>query len=156
MSEAPYDFKRPMPAAIRILMLAAGLFCIVMPAYEFRQVFLHPSLLTLFFGALTLGAWTVGGNFVLGAIMGAEQNWKFSNGQLVVQNKNWLKSWAVNVDGQAISASRVHEVEWDSRANTYSVMLSLKDGTTLETHGLDTPDAAERFRQRILAYLADA
>lgn len=154
MSEAPYDFDRPMPMAIRLLLIAAGLFCILMPAYEFRHVFLHPSLLTLFFGAITLGAWSVGSSFVFAGIAGADQTWRFADGRLTIQNRNLMRQWQLVVTSRDIIQSFVRDNDSDSGPNTHSVVLQLQDGTNLDTHGLDTPEAAEKFRLRILAYLA--
>ncbi len=153
MIEPPYDFDRPMPWPIRLMLACAGLFSIIMPAYEFRHVFFHPSLLTVFFAAITLGAWTVGGSVLLAAVAGAGQKWRFADGKLTVSNQNLFKHWDIAVTGSAIVESNVRTNDSSDGPDTYSIVLQLKDGTKLETHGLDTPEAAERFHQRILAYL---
>lgn len=150
--EPPYDFTRPLPNGMRVFLAAAGLFAIVMPAYEFWPAFYPPSLITLFFGFITLGAWWVGGNFVSAAIFGAQQHWQFRDGAILIDQQNIFRKWQTSIRKQDIATTEIRENELDG-PNTFSVVFRLNDGRTLDTHGLDTHAAAEAMRNRILDYL---
>ena len=145
-----------MPPSSRVLLGGAGLFAIVMPVYDFRRVLLPPSFLSLFFLAIVAGAWVVGGGFLFAAVFGTHQKWRFRDGLLTIDQTSLLRKWQIVISRESIESSGVRENDSDSGPNTYSVVLSLRGGRNVFSHGFATAAAAEAFRQEILAFLERA
>lgn len=142
-----------MPLLLRLFFGAAGLFTIITPVWEFRQAFLHPNWLSLFFGAMVLGAWSVGGAFVAAAIFGEEQRWRVEDGKITIYRCSALRRWTTIALKADICETTIKETTWDSGPNTFSVVLRLKSGDEFETQGHEKRTNAEaleaRLRQRM-------
>jgi hypothetical protein len=61
----------PLTAAVRVGLALAGLFAIIMPGWELGRGLWPLKIITLFYAVITLGAWFVGGFFLLAALTGA-------------------------------------------------------------------------------------
>lgn len=153
IDDEEFTLVRPMPLALRLMLAAAGLFAIIMPAWEFRQVFLHPTWLSLFFAVITLGAWSVGGAFVAAAIFGEDQRWTVRDGEIEIARRAPWRASAAVIRGADVSVMSIEETSWDSGPNTYSVALRLRGGEKFETPGFEKRDNAQeletRLRQRL-------
>jgi hypothetical protein len=139
----------PMPQAVRLLLGGAGLFAIVTPAWEFRHAFLHPSWFSLFFVVILLGAWSVGGGFVMAAIMGEEQRWRVGDSRIDIARRNFWRSWVTTVRGPDVSGTKIKETEWDSGPKSYSVVLRLVTGETFESPGFERRENATALEARL-------
>ncbi|PPD42709.1 MAG: hypothetical protein CTY15_11720 [Methylocystis sp.] len=144
-----FYLMRPMPHGMRILLGAAGLFCIVTPAWEFRHAFLHPGWFSLFFAVILLGAWSVGGSFVAAAILGEEQRWRVADGRIDIDRRNLCRSWVTTVHGPDVSATTVKEIGWDSGPDTYSVVLGLVSGEEFESPTFEKRENATMLETRL-------
>ncbi len=147
-SEA-FELERQLSMPVRLVLGAAGLFCILMPAIDLRRAILEPGWWTPFFAAIILGAWAVGGIFLAAAIIGETQRWQFRNRELILTRRTLLWRTAETIRGKDVERTEIREVEWDSRANSFCVVLRLKNGAAFETPDCDTRDAAEAILVRI-------
>ena len=134
---------------MRFVLGAAGVFCILAPTFDLGRVLLPIGWWTLFAGAILLGAWFVGGILLAAAIMGETQHWQFRDGELILSRKSLLRRSIEIIRGIDVERTEIREVEWDSRANTFSVVLRLKAGVEFETPDYTTRDAAESLKERI-------
>ena len=80
--------------------------------------------------------------------MGETQHWQFRDGELILSRKSLMRSIEI-IRPIDVERTDIREVEWDSRANTFSVVLRLKSGVEFETPDYDTRDAAEALKTRI-------
>jgi len=144
-----FEFERFLPIPMRLFLGAAGLFCIVMPTLDLGQAILQLGWWTPFFGVIIVGAWAVGGIFLAAAIVGEAQRWQFRNGELILSRKTLLWRTSEIIQGSDVERTDIREVEWDSRANTFSVVLRLRRGTEFETPDYETRAAAEAMKGRI-------
>jgi hypothetical protein len=150
MSEgSAFELERRLPIPMRFVLGAAGLFCIVAPTFDLGRVFLQIGWWTPFVGVILIGAWAVGAIFLAAAIMGETQHWQFRDGELILSRKSLLKRSTETIRSVDVERTDIREVEWDSRANTFSVLLRLKSGKEFETPDYDTRDAAETMKGRI-------
>jgi len=144
-----YRFHRPLPTALRIILAAAGLFAIGAPAWEFRHAFLHPNLASLFSGAITLGAWAVGGAFVAGALFGEDQRWRVGQGEIGIERRNAFRRWSTRILATDIRGVTIEKTEWDSGPDTFGVVLTLHDGSRFETPGVEKRANAEEIERSL-------
>jgi hypothetical protein len=93
------------------------------------------------------GEW--GATFLAAAIVGEAQRWQFRNGALILFRRTLLWRRSETIRGDDVERTEIREVEWDSRANTFSVVLRLKTGTEFETPDYETRAAAEAAKGRI-------
>jgi len=144
-----FEFERLMPISMRLFLGEAGLFCILMPTWDLGRVVLQFGWWTPFVGVIIVGAWAVGGIFLAAAIVGEAQRWQFSNGELILSRKTLLWRTTEIIHGKDVERTDIREVEWDSRANTFSIVLRLKNGAEFETPDYGTRDAADVLKGRI-------
>lgn len=150
MAEAEaFELERRLPLPMRFVLGAVGLFCILAPALDLGRAFLQAGWWTLFIGVIVIGAWCVGAIFIAAAILGETQHWQFGSGELILTRKSLLNQSTETIRGNDIERTEIREVEWDSHANTFSVVLRLKSGAQFETPDYDTRDAAEAMKDRI-------
>ena len=151
-----FELERRLPSPMRFVLGAVGLFCIVAPTFDLGRVLIQIGWWTPFVGFIVFGAWAVGGIFLAAAIMGEAQHWQFGNGELVLSRKSLLKRSIEIIRPVDVERTEIREVEWDSRANTFSVVLRLKNGAEFETTDYDTRDVAEAMKTRIGRWLGEA
>lgn len=149
----PFRIQRPCYALTRVLMAGAGLFCIIVPAWELRFAFREFGWWTLFFGTIVAGAWSVGIPFLLGSVFGDSESWTFHEGEMHVERSSpWRRGLEV-VGGADVARTEIRTIKWDSRADSYSVVLLLHSGRRLETPDYGTVAKAEEIcaeiRQRL-------
>jgi hypothetical protein len=114
-----------------------------MPAWEFRHALLEPSILTVFFGIIIVGGWAVGGAFLMGALFGEAQVWRFGSGQMYVARRSVFLDTTDTVSGREVKSVEVDETVWDGRAPTFSVIIRTKSGKSYGSGEHDTREKAE-------------
>jgi uncharacterized membrane protein YdbT with pleckstrin-like domain len=144
-----FAFERALPMPMRFFLAAAGLFCIVMTAVDLGRVTLQLGWWTPFVWAIVGGAWVVGGIFLAGAIVGESQHWTFSDGSLILSRRTLLGRTTQVIRETDVEGTDIREVTWDSRADSFSVVLRLKSGTEFWTPDYDTRAAAEATEARM-------
>ncbi len=150
MEEAEaFEFERLLPTPLRLVLGAAGLFCILMPTWDLGRATLQLGWWTPFFGTILIGAWCVGGMFLAAAIIGEAQRWQFRSGELTLSRKTLLWRTTEIIRGNDVERTEIRKVEWDSRANSFSVVLRLKSGREFETPDYSTHQVAEDMKKRI-------
>jgi uncharacterized membrane protein YdbT with pleckstrin-like domain len=150
MAEAEvFELERQLPLPMRFVLGALGLICILAPALDLGRAFLQMGWWTLFVGIIVIGAWCVGAFFIAAAIFGETQHWQFGNSELVLSRKSLLTRSTQTIRSSDVERTEVREVEWDSRANSFAVVVRLKSGREFETPDYDTRDAAEAMKARI-------
>jgi hypothetical protein len=144
-----FELERQLPLPMRFVLGALGFFCIVAPALDLGRAFLQIGWWMLFVGAIVIGAWCVGAFFIAAAIFGETQHWQFGNGELVLSRKSLITNSTQTIRSSDVERTEVREVDWDSDANTFSVVVRLKSGREFETPDYNTRDAAEAMKERI-------
>jgi hypothetical protein len=144
-----FHFERTLPMPMRLLLGAAGLFCILTPTLDLREAILQLGWWTPFFGVIIAAAWCVGGIFLAAAIIGETQRWHFRDGELILSRNSLVRRTTELIRAGDVERTEVREVEWDSRANSFSVVVRLKTGVEFETPDYGTRGAAEAMQDRI-------
>ncbi len=126
------------------------------PVWAFWPVFLTPSLFTLFFGVIVLGGWAVGAVFIMGALTGEAQAWRFSGGRLYVQRRSPFIDKTDIVSGRDVESVFVREIAWESGPHTFAVVIRIKSGQSYESRGAASRDDAEALAAHVRAELGVA
>jgi hypothetical protein len=148
-ANAPLVLVERLPGFARLLLLAAGLFCIAVPAWELRQAFRELGWWTAFFGVIVVGAWSVGVSLVLAAIAGDDRTWTIADGKLVLDRQSLLRR---RTDTYRLWDFRSMQVEvntHDSGPDTYRVVMHLRRGGVLQTPDRATREGAEELKADI-------
>jgi hypothetical protein len=153
MSDQRFDLSRPFPLGVRVGLGIAGLACVALPAWEFRHAFLEPNLSALFFVAILIGAWSVGGLFIMGALFGESQAWRFIGGRLYVKRRSAFFEKSECVSGPDIERIDVREIESDDHPRAYVVSIRTKSGHTYESRDVQERAEAEALRKFVRAKL---
>lgn len=148
--------RAPLTPALRIALAAAGAFCLATPTWEFRTAFFSPGLWSLPFALILLGAYGVGVGFLMAAVAAEARQWRIEAGAVTLTRKSLLGTRVRRITAADLAETRIRTVEWDSRADSYSVVMGLRDGTSLETPDRPTREAAEALRRSILEALRSA
>lgn len=144
-----FELRRPMPLLLRLVLGGFGMFAIVMSAWDLRHAFIRPGWHSLFFGVIMLGAWSVGGAFVALAIFSEAQRWVVRDGEIEIFRGTLWRKWSSVIRRADIVAMSVREIEWDSRANSFSVVLRSKSGETFETPDFEKRESAIDMEMRL-------
>jgi uncharacterized membrane protein YdbT with pleckstrin-like domain len=152
-NDETFEFERALPMPMRFFLCAAGLFCFLMPAVDLGHVGLQLGWWTPFLWTIIGGAWIVGGVFLATAIAGETQHWSFRNGALTLSRKSLLRRTTEIVRHRDVNGTEIREITWDSRANSFSVVLRLESGAEFETPDYDSRADAEALEARILRAL---
>lgn len=153
MQAQRFNLSRPLPLPVRLALGAAGLFCVLMPAWEFRHALLQPSVLTVFFGIIVLGGWAVGASFLMAAFFGEAQTWRFGSGRMFIARRSAFLAKTDTVHGRDVASIDVSETVWDSRAPTFSVVIHTKTGARYGSAEHQTRAEAEALAALVRAKL---
>lgn len=141
--------RQPMHPALRVGFVAIGLFCIGVTTLELGRALWPPSVLSLFFGAIVFGAWTVGGQFVLGGLAGRAQVWSFTREALTVTSSNVFGTQSERFGPGDVTGTEIRTIDWDSGPGSFAVVLHLRDGRRLETADYRDRRGAEIMQHRL-------
>jgi len=144
------QLERPVSMFQRIFLGIAGFFCIAITTFELRQAIFQPGWWSLFILVIIVGAWSVGGMFIVAAIAGDGQSWHLRGGELTIHRRFLHRQTTRVIRREDIERTEIREVEWDSRGNSFCVVLRLKDGARFETPDYETRAAAEALEGRML------
>lgn len=133
----------------RAILLAGGLFAVIMPAWELRYAFVSLGWWTIFFGVIVLGAWSVGFSFLAGAVLGDRVRWRFDGGVLTLDRASLVRRREDTFTGADIARTEIRTIEWDSREPSYSVVVHTVNGETLETPERSSLASAEALEADI-------
>ncbi|MCT7662621.1 hypothetical protein [Shinella kummerowiae] len=147
-----FRHRVPVPLALRIFLVAAGLFVIFVATWELYRGVWPFNFASPFFLFLILGAWSVGGPVAWAGLNGASGLWIVGPGRITIERKRPFLKLRQDVfgddDGMRLEVVEMEAMEGDS---TWSVVLIAADGRRFETRELRTRAAAERLRDRIEA-----
>ncbi|MGH6815183.1 MAG: hypothetical protein ACREC6_05725, partial [Hyphomicrobiaceae bacterium] len=110
MDEA-FHFERTLSMPVRLLLGAAGLFCILTPAFDLREAILQFGWWTPFVGAIIAGAWCLGGIFLAAAVIGETQRWEFRDGELLLSRNSLLRRVTEIIRANDVERTEIREVQ---------------------------------------------
>lgn len=145
-----FRHRIPVPLALRLFFVAAGLFVIAVATFELHRGVWPPNITSPFFLLLILGAWSVGGPVAWAGLTGAAVLWIVGPGRIVIERKRPFLRHRHDVfsegDGMRLDVVEMEAMEGDS---TWSVVLTARNGRRFETREFRTQVAAERLLKRI-------
>lgn len=140
----------------RGLLGAFGLFALVVPVWEFRDILLQPSLLVLPFWVILIGAWGVGGLFLAGALLADDVDLRIAPDGITLDLRNPLRHSQRSLRAEEVAEVTVRTVVWDSSADSYVAEVRLADGRRLSSGDFTRRELAEDLARRLSAALARA
>jgi uncharacterized membrane protein YdbT with pleckstrin-like domain len=145
----PFEIASRDSCLTRALVLICGIACIVIPSWELRHAFTQIGWWTLFVGVIVVGAWSIGLTLLVGAVTGETLRWTFRDGILVLKRSSPLRERTQVIRAPDVERIEIRTIEWDSTADTYSVVLCLKTGERAETPDFRTRAAAQALEATI-------
>lgn len=140
----------PLPMVVRIIFIAAGAFVLIVSTLELWRGVLPFNLGSLFFGAILVGAWSVGVPILLAGLVGPSMHWLIEPGRMTITLTNPFRRKRITLTRNQIADLTIREIENDSSRNTFAVVLKSIDGQHFQSRDFGTEAVATGFRQRIL------
>ena len=147
------EFTTRFPSVLRAVLMALGLGACIWPAVSLWRGIYPFNVLSPFFLVIVAGAIGVGAAFVLGAVFSQQTRWHLLDGKVRLDTQNLLSRRSLEITAGDVEDLAVRTIEWDSRADTWSVSMRLRSGETFETPDYGKRAMAESKRAAIAAAL---
>lgn len=141
----------PTGMVFRVILVAGGLFAVIISTLELHRGVWPFNIFSPFFLVILLGACSVGVPMTIAGVFAPTLRWTIGPQRIAIEMINPFGRRQVSITPGAVASFTVREHGWDSRANTWSVVLTTIDGKRYETRDLGTEAAANRLRERIEA-----
>jgi hypothetical protein len=156
MSDEMPVIARPMPLVIRLGLMAAGAFTVVMPVWELGRGIWPPNLLSPVLAVIVAGGVTVGAAFVAAGLLGEGQVWRYPPGAVAIERRLWRKVRVTRLTAADLTAVRVVKDTGGDGPDTWIVRLERGAAPAFESHGFLKAKFAEAAAARIRAHLGMA
>lgn len=153
-TSAEIVYREPFPPVLRVVLGLIGLMLVVLVPWDLAEILWPPSLFTLFFGAIVLGAFSVGLAFIAGALSSPETLFRVTPGQLLIDEKTPFGRRRHRLAAIDISAFEIVTRTWDSMADTFAVRIRTRDDRQFHLPDRTTRSAAEAMQREIEAMLS--
>jgi hypothetical protein len=147
----PYDVTQTTPALLR---WGLGLFgCVLVMAVvpDFLRSLWPLSPISPFFILLTGIGLAAGLGLIYACLYGPDERWQIGHGVLTLTRSLRGQSFEREYRETDIDSLTIKTIEWDSGADTYKLVLILRDGKRLNSPQFRTREVAEAARDRPLA-----
>lgn len=143
----------PMRTAMRVFLVICGLLVLGLTLNELWRGLWPPSLFSLFFLIIVVGAFSVGLPMIVAGLLAPTAAWTVQSGRIDIVLHNPFRTRTVSITPGAIAAFELREIDWDGAKPTWGVVLKTVDGKRYETRDFGSVTAAETFRDRMLSVL---
>ncbi len=133
----------------RLLLIAAGLFCLIMPVWDLGRGLTSLSVFTMFAAVIVLGAGAIGATLLWSGLFGDSTELRIAPGGITLWRGNLFRSRQGPVKSRDIVAVDVREIDWDSSAPTYALKITLASGSVLGTSDFARREDAEALVRRV-------
>lgn len=147
-------YTQPFPALLRGVLALIGLLIIFFVPWNFGHLLWPPNLLTLFFGAIVLGALSVGYSFLAGGLNGPQTVFRVSAGKMVIEETTPFSSRRYDLTLADVKSTGIETRHWDNTPDTHAVRLETMDGTVFHLPERMSRKGAEDMRREILDLLS--
>lgn len=141
------------PRGLRAIFVGLGLFAIVAATWELGPALWPPSPLSLFFGLIVAGAWSVGLPMIYGGLFGESGRFTVRPGQIELAWETAFSAGTTVVPAGDVGAPEVVRVDRDGGPDVYRVRLPITGRRPIETPDLADEATATRLAAAIVARL---
>lgn len=142
-------FNAPVPPALRIFFVAAGIFVMTIVVYELGGGVWPPNIASAFLLFMILGAFSVGAPVAMGGLFGLESDWTIRRGEIVIDQRNPFRKQTIRLGEDDVLRFDVVEVENSEGPNDWAVMLQPARDRPMEMRRLQSMKGAEEFRAEV-------
>lgn len=139
----------PTHIAMRIFLIACGLFVLVVSSIELWRGVWPLTLLGLPFTLILLGAFSVGVPMILAGLLAPTLRWTVAPRRIDIALANPFRGWRVSVGPGGVASISVVERDGDGGPSTFRVVLRTIEGKRYETREYGSRDAADKLRRDI-------
>lgn len=138
----------PAPMAMRLFLVAAGLFVLTVSTLELWRAVWPPTLVGLFFTLILAGAFSVGIPMIVAGLLAPTLRWTVRLQRIDIALVNPFRGWRVSVGPGGVASISVVENGGDG-PSTFRVVLRTVDGKRYETRDYGSHEAADKLRRDI-------
>lgn len=148
----------PTHMVLRLFLIACGTFVLVLSTLELHRGVWPFNVFSLFFGAILVGAFSVGVPMILAGLIGPTLDWTVSPGRIEIVLTNPFKRWTRRITPGAVAEFSIRESEGDSGPSTWYVSLKTIENKRYESRSYGSRAAAEKLKADIerIFYAASA
>lgn len=143
-------YVEPFPPILRAVLALIGLMIIFFVPWNFGHLLWPLNLFTLFFGAITLGAISVGYSFFAGGLNSPSTIFRVSRGRMVIEETTPFARRRHELLPADVKAVGIDTRHWDNHPDTHVVRLETADGRTFHLPERLSLAGAEAMRREIL------
>ena len=130
----------------RTMLAVAGVIAIVLPVWDLWPAFHSLTFVTAFFGVLAAGAALLGFGFLYSAVIGETTRLTADGGRIVGERANCLRRRSGALAPDDIASVSVRAIDWDSSADTWSVVVTTHGGETFQSADFGARDEADALK----------
>jgi hypothetical protein len=149
----PFGFDAQIPWAWRVVLALVGLGVAGVTTWELRHALLQPGWWTVFFGAIILGAWSVGGQALWTAFLAESVSWRVEPGAIRLRRRSPFREVLEVIRARDIRAIEVTQSTLDPEDGKFHVAIHRTRGPVLRTPEHGTRDDASATAARLRALL---
>ena len=141
----------PQPLPLRVMLVTVGVFTMSVPVWELWRGIWPLNLTTSFFALILAGAWTVGGALIFAGLFGQAVSWCVTPGLIEINTRTLFRTQGFRYRPADIEDFAIMQIERDSGPDTWSVVMTARDGRRHETRSFENRTDAERLKDEIAA-----
>lgn len=156
MAEDLPQIARPMPPALRLVLLAVAALVAYLPLQELGRAIWPLHVASPILAMMILAALVLALALAILAIFGEGQSWRLPPQAVVVERRLWRRVWETRLTRADLRDVAVRAHFDTDGPYTWSVTLTLRDGRRFESQGFTTPEQARAICDRLRAHLGMA
>ena len=156
--------RRELPWPVRVLMLGAGLFVIVVPVWELGPGLWPPNIAMPVFAIIIMGAFSVGIRMIQAGLSDWGEHWSYPAGSIEVRRRDWGRVAITRLSSTNVEAVEVRRHEDADRDEQWQVVVLPKPvfsglaakagpGGVFNAGTFASQAYAERVRRALLQHL---
>ena len=149
--EIPYRIDIPLPGLLRVILVAAGLFVVIISTWELHRGVWPLNGFSPFFFFMIAGAYSVGIPIMLAGLTGWSASWTVEPGRISIEKRNPFGRRYLRFTKTDVPRFEISEKESMEGDNTWTVTMITASGERIPTYDVQSQKAAERVRDSIVA-----
>jgi hypothetical protein len=135
----------PTHIAMRVFLIACGTSVLILSAWELHSGVWPFNIFSLFFGAILVGAFSVGIPMILFGLLGPTLDWTVAPGRIEIVLTNPFRRWVRRITPGAVAEFTIRESDGDGGPSTWYVVLKTVENKRYESRQYGSRAAAENL-----------
>lgn len=137
----------------RLIFAALGAAVIALVLHDLGRALWPVGWWSVFFAVVVFGSCSVGTVFLMASVFGEDVRWTLRAREMRVERQSLFRKRIDIVRPGEVTGTEIKPHEWDSRPDSFSVVIHLRSGRKLDTPDVGSRERAEALEAEIRARL---